>query len=42
MSGTPWLMDSTRFDAVLAKPYMLKELFELIGKFLPPEAVQIQ
>jgi DNA-binding response OmpR family regulator len=41
MSGTPWLMDDTRFDAVLAKPYMLKDLFDLVGKFIPPEPVQI-
>jgi DNA-binding response OmpR family regulator len=36
MSGTPWLMDSSRFDAVLAKPYQLKDLFDLIRKFIPP------
>ncbi len=42
MSGTPWLMDDARFDAVLAKPYMLKDLFDLVGKFIPPESVQIQ
>lgn len=40
MSGTPWLMDGNRFDAVLAKPYMLKDLFELIGKFIPPETAR--
>jgi len=39
MSGTPWLMDSSRFDAVLAKPYQLKDLFDLIRKFIPPVAL---
>jgi DNA-binding response OmpR family regulator len=39
MSGTPWLMDNSRFDAVLAKPYQLKDLFELIRKFIPPVAL---
>ena len=40
MSGTPWLMDETRFDAVLAKPYMLKDLFDLVRKFVPSAAAQ--
>ncbi len=40
MSGTPWLMDDTRFDAVLAKPYLLKDLFDLVRKFVPPVALQ--
>ncbi len=40
MSGTPWLMDGTRFDAVLAKPYMLKDLFDLIAKFISSSAAQ--
>jgi DNA-binding response OmpR family regulator len=40
MSGTPWLMDSSRFDAVLAKPYMLKDLFDLIGKFVSSSAAR--
>jgi DNA-binding response OmpR family regulator len=39
MSGTPWLMDNSRFDAVLAKPYQLKDLFDLIRKFIPPAAL---
>jgi DNA-binding response OmpR family regulator len=39
MSGTPWLMDNSRFDAVLAKPYQLKDLFDLIRKFIPPVAL---
>lgn len=40
MSGTPWLMDNSRFDAVLAKPYQLKDLFDLIKKFIPPDTFQ--
>jgi DNA-binding response OmpR family regulator len=40
MSGTPWLMDEARFDAVLAKPYMLKDLFDLIGKFISSSPVR--
>jgi DNA-binding response OmpR family regulator len=39
MSGTPWLMENSRFDAVLAKPYQLKDLFDLIRKFIPPVAL---
>ena len=39
MSGTPWLMDNSRFDAVLAKPYQLKDLFDLIRKFIPHVAL---
>jgi len=40
MSGTPWLMDGNRFDAVLAKPYMLKDLFDLIAKFVSSSAAR--
>ncbi|MCF8113918.1 MAG: response regulator [Desulfotignum sp.] len=35
MSGTPWLMDESKFDAVLAKPYLLKDFFDLVKKFVP-------
>jgi DNA-binding response OmpR family regulator len=38
MSGTPWLMDENKFDAVLAKPYLLKDFYEIVKKFVPPEA----
>jgi DNA-binding response OmpR family regulator len=38
MSGTPWLMDENKFDAVLAKPYLLKDFFEIVKKFVPPAA----
>ena len=33
MSGTPWLLDQSNFDAVLQKPYSLKELLDLISRF---------
>jgi len=33
MSGTPWLLDQSNFDAVLPKPYHMKELLDLIHKF---------
>ncbi|MDZ7664934.1 MAG: response regulator [Desulfotignum sp.] len=36
MSGTPWLMDKLLFDAVLPKPYTLKELFETVQNSLSP------
>ena len=36
MSGTPWLMDTHLFDAVLPKPYSLKVLFETVQDFLSP------
>ncbi len=32
MSGTPWLLDGQGFDAVLAKPYPLKELLALVQR----------
>ncbi|MCF8092824.1 MAG: response regulator [Desulfotignum sp.] len=35
MSGTPWLLDNGLFDAVLPKPYSLKELFELVCSMAP-------
>jgi DNA-binding response OmpR family regulator len=41
MSGTPWLMDKLLFDAVLPKPYSLKELFEMVQNFLSPTGVFI-
>jgi DNA-binding response OmpR family regulator len=41
MSGTPWLMDENKFDAVLAKPYLLKDFFEIVKKFVPPVAEEV-
>ncbi|MCF6248093.1 MAG: response regulator [Desulfobacula sp.] len=32
MSGTPWLLNESLFDAVLTKPFLQNELFELIEK----------
>ncbi len=34
MSGTPWLLDKTEFDAVLPKPFSIKELLKVTVKFL--------
>ena len=31
ISGTPWLMESSAFDMVLAKPFPLKKLIESIN-----------
>lgn len=35
-SGTPWLLDGHGFDAVLEKPYMIKDMLELIQKLTSP------
>ncbi|MBU0464910.1 MAG: response regulator [Proteobacteria bacterium] len=32
MSGTPWLLDQSDFDAVLPKPYHMKELLDLVSQ----------
>ena len=34
MSGTPWLLDQSDFDAVLAKPFSLKELLKVTRQFI--------
>ncbi len=34
MSGTPWLLGISDFDAVLAKPCSIKELLTVIGRFI--------
>lgn len=34
MSGTPWLLEDKGFDAVLSKPYQIKELMDLICQFI--------
>ncbi len=39
MSGTPWLLDYSGFDAVLSKPCYMKELLDLIQKFAKKEHV---
>ena len=40
ISGTPWLMENSAFDMVLAKPFPLKQLVESIGSLVtvPPRA----
>lgn len=30
ISGTPWMLDSTNFDAVLAKPFLIKTLADYV------------
>lgn len=34
MSGTPWLIDQSGFDAVLQKPFSQKEMLDLIRQFV--------
>ena len=34
MSGTPWLLEHIGFDAVLSKPYYMKELLDLIDRLI--------
>ncbi|MCK5541196.1 MAG: response regulator [Desulfobacterales bacterium] len=34
MSGTPWLLEQSDFDAVLAKPFSMKELLTITKKFV--------
>ena len=33
ISGTPWLLENTGFDAVLPKPFPLKALFDTMEQF---------
>jgi len=33
MSGTPWLLDQIGFDAVLPKPFHMKDLLDYISQF---------
>jgi CheY-like chemotaxis protein len=35
MSGTPWLLDKTLFDAVFPKPASLKYMLEIIKQIVP-------
>ncbi len=37
MSGTPWLLDQTNFDAVLLKPCSLKETEEVVCRLINKE-----
>jgi CheY-like chemotaxis protein len=33
MSGTPWLLGNSNFDAVLAKPFSLRDLLGMVQQF---------
>ena len=38
MSGTPWLLENSNFDAVLAKPFNIKNMLSTVQQFiLEPE-----
>lgn len=34
MSGTPWLLEKSEFDAVLPKPFSMKELLKVTRQFV--------
>ncbi len=34
MSGTPWLLSQSNFDYVLAKPFLMKDLLEVVRQFV--------
>ena len=34
MSGTPWLLEQSSFNAVLAKPFSMKELLKVARQFI--------
>jgi len=34
MSGTPWLLENSSFDAVIAKPFSKDELLDTVGQFV--------
>jgi len=34
MSGTPWLLDQSNFDAVLPKPFSIKEILTVINQLI--------
>lgn len=34
MSGTPWLLENCEFDAVLPKPFSMKELLKITNQFV--------
>jgi hypothetical protein len=33
MSGTPWLIENSDFDAIIAKPFLKKDLLDVMHKF---------
>ena len=34
MSGTPWLLENSSFDAVLAKPFNIRDLLDMVQQFI--------
>ena len=34
MSGTPWLLENSDFDAVLAKPFEMKDMLGVVQQFI--------
>ena len=34
MSGTPWLLENSDFDDVIAKPFCKEELFNVVSQFV--------
>ncbi len=36
MSGTPWLFETSSFDAVIAKPFCKEDLLTVISQFIQP------
>ena len=34
ISGTPWLLENSGFDVVLAKPFSIQALFETVDRFI--------
>ena len=39
MSGTPWYFEQSDFDAVLNKPFFVKEILKLIAQFYPDKGM---
>jgi len=40
MSGTPWLLENSSFDAVVAKPFSKEDLLSVIRQFIRPLQLQ--
>lgn len=34
MSGTPWLLEKSKFDAVIANPFRKKNLLNMVRQFI--------
>jgi DNA-binding response OmpR family regulator len=43
ISGTPWMLENTNFDAVLAKPFLIKTLADYIRNLatIPPQVANV-